>query len=409
MSQARNTQRGITMTLESESNNKATLDEIEGLGVYQVYTGGGTGSGFLLDERHLLTNCHVVAPYGQVAVELRDRTRIVGTVRRIHPRRDLAILELARPVDGAVLELGNSEQLKSKQAVYILGFPVGLPLSVTEGVISHSRQLLDDQYYVQTDAAINPGNSGGPMLDEHKRVIAVTTCKLSAADAVGFGIPINDVVAFIADFRAQLSSFGVQCPACDELIERAVRYCPSCGLDLETHHDFADYFDTPDLHPLVEFVETALKSAAIDPVLARHGHQNWSFHSGSAPIKIWCCCSEHLNFSSPMVQTGNRGLNELFKFLLSAEHAPFSFDLNSTNVRMNLVIHTSDVYARLEHLTLSDRVRQFINAADQTDSLLIRDFGCQPAPETQLDVLSAHSGLVMPCLGALQPDAALQK
>jgi len=371
----------------SNENPPLSFDDIEALGIFQVYTGSGTGSGFLIDERHLVTNCHVVAPFRRVALELRDRTRIVGTVRRVHPLRDLALVELAHAVPGAVLALAQSDGLRSKQPVHILGFPVGLPLSVTEGVISHPRQLLDDQYFVQTDAAINPGNSGGPMLDDQKRIIAVTTCKLTAADAVGFGIPASDVQSFIEAFRGQSAAFGLQCPACEELIESAVRYCPSCGLDLETHPDVADWFGTPEPHPLVAFVESALDSAAVDPVLARHGHQNWSFHSGSAPIKIWCCCSEHLNFSSPMVQTGTRKLAPLFEYLLAAEHAPFCFDLSGNTVRMNLVVHTSDVFANLAHPTLIERVRAFIAKADETDNLLIREFACQPAPETKRDAL----------------------
>jgi serine protease Do len=376
-----------TPDLDTKPMAAHSLDDIERLGVYQVYTGTGTGSGFLIDATHLLTNCHVVQPYREVAIEMRDRSRIIGRVRRVHPHRDLAIVELARAVDGEVLELSDGEQLKPKQGVHILGFPVGLPLSLTEGVISHARQLLDEQYFLQTDAAINPGNSGGPMLDDQRRIIAVTTCKLNAADSVGFGIPINDVRRFIDEFRAQSVAFGVQCPACEELIDRAVRYCPSCGSDLEAHHDFGEYFETPEAHPLVGFVESALAGANIDPVLARHGSHNWSFHVGSAPIKIWCCCSEHLNFSSPMAQTGNRGLNELFKFLLADEHAPFSFDLVGSTVRMNLVVHITDVFAPGEHELLAGRVRRFIEKADATDDLLISQYGCQPAPESQTEYL----------------------
>ncbi len=384
------------MTAETEFAAQAhPLDDIERLGVYQVYTGGGTGSGFLIDATHLLTNCHVVQPYPEVAVEMRDKSRIIGRVRRIHPHRDLAIVELSRAVDGEVLVLSDGEQLKPKQAVHILGFPVGLPLSLTEGVISHARQLLDEQYFLQTDAAINPGNSGGPILDDQRRIIAVTTCKLNTADSVGFGIPIADVRKFIDEFRAQTVPFGVQCPACEELIERAVRYCPSCGSDLEANHDFGEYFETPEAHPLVGFVEGALSKANIDPVLARHGSQNWSFHIGSAPIKIWCCCSEHLNFSSPMAQTGSKGLSELFQFLLSAEHAPFTFDLVGSTVRLNLVVHISDVFLPAEHAYLAERVRQFILKADVTDDLLIGQYGCQPAPETQTDHLSAEHGFLI--------------
>ena len=375
------------MTPDHDPNQ--SLDEIDGLGVFQVYTGAGTGSGFLIDQRHLLTNCHVVAPYRQVAVEMRDRTRIMGTVRRLHPYRDLAIVELAHAVNEEVLTLGDGSALRPKQSVHILGFPVGLPLSLTEGVISHAHQLLDEQHYVQTDAAINPGNSGGPILDDQRQIIAVTTCKLTSADSVGFGIPVEDVRRFIDDFRAQKSKFGVQCPACEELIGDALRYCPSCGTDLEAYHEFAEFFDEPDPHPLVNFVESALAKANVDPVLARHGNHNWSFHSGSAPIKVWCCCSEHLNFSSPLAQTGSKGLDQLFQFLLSADHAPFCFDMNGSTIRLNLVVHISDVFASAEHPELAARVTQFVAKANASENLLIDCYGCSPAPETQTDFLNS--------------------
>lgn len=361
-------------------------DDIAKLGVFQVFTGGGTGSGFLVDPQTLITNCHVVAPYRTVAVELRDRRRVVGTVRRIHPKRDLAVVELATPMTEEVLALSTVERLSPEQAIRILGFPVGLPLSVTEGVVSNPQQLLDGQHFVQTDAAINPGNSGGPMLDDHKHVVAVTTCKLTGADMVGFGIPGPDVRQFIEGFRGQTAAFGVVCPACDALLESAERYCASCGTDLE-ELELASYFETQDDHPVVAFVERALASAKIDPILARHGAQNWSFYSGSAPIKIWCCCSEHLCFSSPLAQVGKQRLGELFRFLLSEEHAPFSFDLFENVIRLNLTFHVSDVFADHGQDESATWIAQFVATADRYDNLLIEQYGCAPAPETQLTFL----------------------
>src|SRR5262249_33956257 len=277
----------------------------------------------------------VVAPYRKVAVELRDRTRVVGTVRRIHPRRDLAIVELAAPRSEQVFEVVTSEHLQSTQRLNIVGYPVGLPLSMTDGIVSHPRQLLDEQYFVQTDAAINPGNSGGPMLDDGKRVVAVTTCKLTSADMVGFGIPGTDVRGFIDAFRAQEAEFGVTCPACDDLLARATRYCDSCGSDLEDL-ELGTYFAPESDHPMVGFVESALAHAKVDPVLARHGALNWSFYSGSAPVQIWMCCSEHLCFASSLAQPGKQKLGDLFRYLLSAEHAPFAFDLHDNLIRLSL-------------------------------------------------------------------------
>ena len=189
--------------------------DIEAVGVFQIFTGSGTGTGFLIDADHLLTNCHVVAPYRQVAVELRDKRRIVGEVKRINPQRDLAVVALSQPLDLQVLALSEEGELRAKQPVSIIGFPVGLPLSLSEGVVSNPRQLMGGQHYLQTDAAINPGNSGGPILDEAHLVVGVTTCKHTRADAVGFGIPSKDAHRFVESFRAQTAAFGVECPTCE--------------------------------------------------------------------------------------------------------------------------------------------------------------------------------------------------
>ncbi len=364
--------------------------DIEKLGVFQVYTGSGTGSGFLIDDRLLVTNCHVVAPYRTVAVEQRDKRRVVGTVRRINPRRDLAIVELAAPVEGELLTLAPEVELRANQAVQIVGFPVGLPLSVTEGVVSNPRQLLDGQHFVQTDAAINPGNSGGPILDEQKRIVAVTTCKFVSADMIGFGIPSTDLKQFIDGYRAQTADFGVVCPSCDALLESADRYCNSCGADLEWV-GLPSYFDPPAAHPIAAFVEAGLAKAEIDPVLARHGKLNWSFHSGSAPIKIWCCCPDHLCFASPLAQPGKQKLGDLFRFLLSPEHQPFSFALYGNIIELGLTFHASDIFEHGEDEEISGWISKFVASADKYDNLLVESYGCEPAPETQLTFLKEGS------------------
>ena len=359
--------------------------EIDRLGVFQVFTGGGTGSGFLVTDKLLLTNCHVVAGFRTVAVEQRDKRRIIGHVRRLHPKRDLAMVELAAPLSGDILPLAPQGDLSPNQLLHIVGFPVGLPLSITEGVVSNPKQMFDGQEFVQTDAAVNPGNSGGPMLDEQKNIVAVTTCKHAQAELVAFGIPVSAAREFVTGFDGQKAPFGVLCPSCDVLLESSTRYCDSCGNDLEGL-ELDSYFEAKEEHPIVAFVEGALTNAKVDPVLARHGELNWSFHSGSAPIKIWCCCSEHLCFSSPLAQTGKQHLGELFRFILSAEHAPLSFDLAENIIRLNLVVHMSDVFAS-DRDELSRRVGDFLEAADRLDNLLIDKYGCAPAPETQLTFL----------------------
>jgi serine protease Do len=354
-------------------------------GVYQVFTGAGTGSGFLIDERHLVTNAHVVAPYREVGIERRDRTRIKGTVRRVNPVRDLAIVELAEPLPGKVLALARETTITAKERVHILGFPIGLPLSLTEGVVSHPRQRFDDQLYLQTDAAINPGNSGGPMLDDRWRIVAVTTCKLDAADAVGFGIPAVDVSRFIDEFKQQTAAFGAQCPSCEELVTHAVRHCPNCGVDLDDTEDLRDFFDPPVPDPLTEFVEGALQHSGVDPVLAREGSRHWSFRADHTSIRAWCCCSEHLNLTSVVAELGPNRFEELFQHLLSREHAPFSFDMSDRSIRAFHVFSMADVFTPEFHEDMKMTVNDYIGHVRSSSTRLQTLYGCRPPAEDSVD------------------------
>ena len=92
-------------------------------------------------------------------------------------------------------------------------------------------------------------------------------------------------------------------------------------------------------------------------------------------------------FSSPLAQPGKRALGDLFRYLLSPEHAPFSFDLAGNIIRLNLTVHMSDVFAPDEHNELGDWIGRFVQRADDLDNALIDNFGCLPAPETQLTFL----------------------
>jgi hypothetical protein len=198
---------------------------------------------------------------------------------------------------------------------------------------------------------------------------------------VGFGIPGTDARGFIEGFGGQKVPFGVLCPSCEVLLEGGGRYCDSCGVDLEDC-ELSAYFEPPETHPLVEFVEGALTKAGIDPVLARHGEWNWSFYSGSAAIQIWCCCGDHLSFSSPLVRAGKQKLGDLFRFLLSPEHAPFAFEMQEDVVRLSLTFHVSDIFS--QHDEAADWIAKFVASADHYDNALAETYGCEPAPETQL-------------------------
>jgi len=109
------------------------------------------------------------------------------------------------------VELGDSDAVQVGQPVLAIGAPLGLPGTVTQGIVSaQNRPVMvqsvgnaDAPYAfidgIQTDASINPGNSGGPLVDARARVIGVASAILTRGNSeqqtgnigLGFAIPIN--------------------------------------------------------------------------------------------------------------------------------------------------------------------------------------------------------------------------
>ena len=175
----------------------------------QDNAGGGTGSGFIIDGRRILTNAHNIADQRYVEVKKQnDATRYPASVAFAGHDCDLAILTVDDPTffDGTVpLALGPLPEVTSTVATY--GFPMGgTQISVTRGVVSriqmdsYSHTGGDQHLVIQTDAAINPGNSGGPVIQDGA-VVGVAFQGLRQADNIGYMIPTTVMRHFLTDIE----------------------------------------------------------------------------------------------------------------------------------------------------------------------------------------------------------------
>jgi S1-C subfamily serine protease len=167
-------------------------------------TGGGTGSGFVLDgEGHIVTNNHVVEGAEQIVVSFADDTTAEAELVGADVDSDLAVIQVSvAPSLLRPLELGDSSTLRVGQRAIAVGNPFGLEQTMTAGIISALGRVVQQEtgfslpQLIQTDAAINPGNSGGPLLDSQGRVIGVNTFIFSrsgSSSGVGFAVPVNTV------------------------------------------------------------------------------------------------------------------------------------------------------------------------------------------------------------------------
>ena len=107
-------------------------------------------------------------------------------------------------------EFGDSNELTMGDKAVAIGYPLGLGLSTSEGIISGLNRTMNvelstggvaEMTLIQTDAAINPGNSGGPLINEYGQVVGITSSKItsSAVEGMGFAIPITDAMPIISD------------------------------------------------------------------------------------------------------------------------------------------------------------------------------------------------------------------
>jgi putative serine protease PepD len=174
--------------------------------VASVQTGGGSGTGFLIDsDGTLVTNAHVVGTSDDVRVKFGDDGQIVsGTVVGRDTSTDLAVVRVdSGDVDDIrPLQFANSDGVKVGDLAVAIGNPLGLPQTATAGIVSGlGREIQAPDGFqidevIQTDAPINPGNSGGPLLDQRGRVIGVnsqiaTSGAGSGNIGIGFAVPSN--------------------------------------------------------------------------------------------------------------------------------------------------------------------------------------------------------------------------
>ncbi|WP_345750817.1 S1C family serine protease [Microbacterium rhizophilus] len=215
----------------------------------------GSGSGVIVSkDGYVVTNTHVVTLGGATAspdirVTASDgriyRAEVVGT----DPTYDLAVIKLQDAQGLTPIEFADSSKLNVGDTTAAVGAPLGLPNTVTTGIVSALNRSIeiassaapdsgegDDTQpspeddggspfrfdngqpqqqdvpsqsisisVIQTDAAINHGNSGGALVDSQGRLIGVNVAIASSGGneesgsiGVGFAIPAN-IVQRISD------------------------------------------------------------------------------------------------------------------------------------------------------------------------------------------------------------------
>jgi len=147
----------------------------------------GFGSGVLISPNRIATNCHIVKDGASCQAGRRNQF-VSATLYAEDRDKDICILD-AGGIAGKPVELGKSTGLKVGEAVYAVGAPQGLELSLSDGIVAQLRS--GPPPLIQTTTAISPGSSGGGLFDSEGRLVGLTTLYLEGGQSLNFAVPVE--------------------------------------------------------------------------------------------------------------------------------------------------------------------------------------------------------------------------
>lgn len=179
------------------------------------FFGGGTttatsaGSGVIISsDGYIVTNAHVIEGLvDENTIEVKTYTgetygaKVIGS----DSRTDLAVLKIEAE-NLPYASFADSSELSLGQTVIAIGNPLGLGISVSDGIVSAlEKEIYINNVYMtvlQTNAAVNEGNSGGGLFDASGNIVGIVNAKKSSSssttvEGMGYAIPSNTVVKII--------------------------------------------------------------------------------------------------------------------------------------------------------------------------------------------------------------------
>jgi tetratricopeptide (TPR) repeat protein len=173
-----------------------------------------SGSGFFVRPGEVMTNVHVIKGAHRVEIhtlEGKGRTYQVAGALAVDEEADLALLKVDLPVERS-RPLSMSATLPDEgEQVFVIGNPLRLEGSVSNGIVSAIREVPDLGRIIQVTAPVSHGNSGSPLFNMRGEVIGIVTVKVTNGQNINLALGVSRIAALqgrdLASFD-QLSAKG---------------------------------------------------------------------------------------------------------------------------------------------------------------------------------------------------------
>ncbi|HET6978395.1 MAG TPA: trypsin-like peptidase domain-containing protein [Pyrinomonadaceae bacterium] len=148
------------------------------------------GSGFFVEADRIVTNRHVLE--GAYRAEVHSSAGTVYPVKgvlAVDAEGDIALLKIDTPVNQIRPLPLDKTSPQEGESVVVIGNPLGLEGSVTNGIVSAVRDIPTFGRIIQITAPISSGSSGSPVVNMQGQVIGIATLQITGGQSVNFAIP----------------------------------------------------------------------------------------------------------------------------------------------------------------------------------------------------------------------------
>jgi tetratricopeptide (TPR) repeat protein len=163
------------------------------------------GTGFFIDKTGILvTNHHVLL--GKFSAEIRTAdgsTYPIKTVIAENQATDLVKVRVDIPSEKVSWLPVSAEPPLVAQHVVVVGSPMGLEQSVSDGIVSSVREIPGLGTFYQMSAPISPGSSGSPVVNLEGNVVGVATFQFLQGQNLNFAIAGNSILDLETDKSGQ--------------------------------------------------------------------------------------------------------------------------------------------------------------------------------------------------------------
>ena len=156
----------------------------------------GTGTGVVISNEYVVTNCHVLANgKGANVAKYGDGYKPISL--KADWKHDLCALKFEGLPFKAV-PMRDSASLDIEEEVFSVGYPNGNNVPQPSYGSIKAKYPFDDSLIIRSDAAFSLGSSGGALFDQKFNLIGITSFKSPGPQGFFYSLPVEWIKKLIA-------------------------------------------------------------------------------------------------------------------------------------------------------------------------------------------------------------------